>query len=202
MKLTRHIRRWGIGVLALCVLVACSPPQEPARHAVQNVDTAVSAVATQGQEYLPEQFASLQQRASALKAAYDRGDYKQVLADAPTLLNDLQALGAAAAARNAAAMKVLEEEWKALAASIPDLLGAVQDRIDTLSNNKKDAAKVDLGGARASMNGVDEQWSKAQETYTAGDLTAAVKDARGVKNRAEAAARSLKLSFPDAPSPR
>src|SRR3974390_2189723 len=104
-----------------------------------SVEAGMSEVAASGRQYLPEQFAALQQRAAALKSAYDGGDFKQVLSDAPTLLNDVQALGAAAAARKAAAMKVLEEEWKALAASVPELLGAVQDRIDNLSANRKDA---------------------------------------------------------------
>ena len=60
---------------------------------------------------------------------------------------------------------------------------------------------MDLAGAKAGMNGIDEEWSRAQETYTAGDLPTAVEDARVVKSRAEAAARSLKLSFPDAGAP-
>ena len=195
---TRAHRRFGIGLMTVLLLAACSQPREPARHAVENVEAGMNDVAASGRQYLPEQFAALQQRAAALKSAYDSGDFKQVLSDAPTLLNDVQALGAAAAARRAAAMKVLEEEWKALAASVPELLGTVQDRIDSLSTDKKGAAKVDLSAAKANMAGIDEQWSKAQETYSSGDLPAAVEDARGVKRHAEAAARSLKLSFPDA----
>jgi hypothetical protein len=162
---------------------------------VENVDVAVSAVSAPAQKYLPEQFTALQVRANALKASFDKGDYKQVLADAPTLLNDTQALGAAAAAKEDQVLKSLAAAWTGLAASIPDMVATVQARIDVLSANKKDAAKVNLPAAKASMADVSALWSKAQDAFTAGHLESAVTAARDVQSKVEAAATSIKLEI-------
>jgi hypothetical protein len=196
-QLRGQLRGMGAALIAACALVACSNPQEPARHAVESVQSALNDAAAPSQTFLPEQLAALRKRSTDLKSAYDHGDFKQVLNDAPTLLNDIQAMSAAAAARKAAADKVLAGEWKILAGSIPDRLSAVQDRLDTLGTDKKEAAKVDVGGAKASLAGVDEQWSQAQEAFNAGDLNAAVDAAHAVQHRIDAAARSLKLSLPE-----
>jgi len=197
MKFMRLYRSYSAGLVAV-LLIACGNLQDPARHAVENVDAAVSAVAASGQKYQPEQFTALQVRATALKASFDKGDYKQVLADAPTLLNDAQALGAAAAAKEDKLLKSLAGEWSALAASVPDKIAAVQARIDVLSTNKKDAAKFNLPAAKASMADVGELWSKAQDAFSAGHLEAAVSAARNVQSKVEATATSLKLELPTA----
>jgi hypothetical protein len=164
---------------------------------VENVQSALDATAVQAQQFVPEQFKAMQARSASLKASYDHGDFKQVLNDAPTLLNDIQAVSATAAARRSAADKVLSGEWEILAGSIPDRLSAVQDRLDALGNDKKEAAKVDVAGARANLAGLDEQWTQAQEAFNAGDLNAAVAAAHAVQKHIDAAAKSLKLALPE-----
>jgi hypothetical protein len=198
MKLLQQLRVFCVGVMAVLLVAACGNPKDPAKHAVENVNAAVSVVSVPARKYLPEQFAALQVRVSTLTASYDKGDYKQVLADAPTLLNDTQALGAAAAAKEAQAMKGMASEWTGLTATIPGMIATVQDRIDALSRNKKDAAKVDFPAAKASMADVDAMWSRAQDAFAAGHLEAAVIAARRVREKTEAAATSLKLSLPAA----
>jgi hypothetical protein len=193
----RWFRGFGAALIAACALGSCGNPQEPAQHAVENVQSALDATAVQAQQFVPEQFKAMQARASSLKASYDHGDYKQVLNDAPTLLNDIQAVSATAAARRSAADKVLSGEWEILAGSIPDRLSAVQDRLDALGNDKKEAARVDVAGAHAALAGVDEQWSQAQEAFNAGKLNAAVEAAHAVQKHIDAAARALKLTLPE-----
>ncbi|HEX4377750.1 MAG TPA: hypothetical protein VHZ99_11430 [Steroidobacteraceae bacterium] len=193
----RSLRAVSAVLMAISVLTACGSPQEPARHAVEEAQSALASSAPQANRFVPDRFATMQGRTASLQASYDHGDFKQVLNDAPTLLNDIQAMRAAASARQAAADKVLAGEWDVLAGSIPGRLSTVQERIDALGTDKKEAAKVDVNGARASLNGVDEQWSHAQEVFNAGDLTAAVEAARGVQQRIDAAAKSLKLALPE-----
>lgn len=182
--------------IAAIILSACSGSQEPAKQALEGVQSAVAAVAPQAQKYLPDQFAPLQIRATALQESFGRGDFKQVLADAPGLINDAQALGAAAAAKKDTFVKTLTVEWTALSASIPDMLAAVQARVDTLSQSKKQAAGIDLPAAKAAMTEASDLWSKAQEAFTAGDVETAVGKAREVQGKIEAAAAALKLSLP------
>jgi hypothetical protein len=198
MEMMRSVRGLVAVLTAASTLVACGNPQEPARHAVENAQAALQASAGQATRFTPEQFATMQGRESALEASYDHGDFRQVLSDAPTLLNDIQSMSATASARKGAAEKVLSGEWEVLASSIPDRLSAVQDRIDALSSDRKEAARVDVAGARASLVGLDEQWSHAQEAFNAGDLTAAVDAAHAVQQHLDAAARSLKLPLPEA----
>jgi hypothetical protein len=189
------IRTCMVTVAAMLLVAGCSK-QAPAQHAVESVSTALTDISASAQKYQPEQFAALQVRVTSLKASFDAGNYQQVLADAPTLLNDTQALGAAAAARKDQQTKILSVEWTALAASIPDSMASVQAQIDTLSQSKKDAAKVDLRGAKASMANVDALWSKAQESFTVGDLDTAVNCAKDVQSKTYAAAAAIKLTLP------
>jgi hypothetical protein len=196
MMTTAQLFRSCVATLAATLVIAGCSKQEPARHAVESVDTAIAAVSGAGQKYQPEPFAALQVREKDLKVSFDKGDYKQVLANAPTLLNDTQALGAFATAKKDQQMKTFAGEWTGLVASVPDMVAAVQARIDTLSKNKKDAAKVDLPAAKASMADVDALWSRAQESFTIGDLEAAVSTAKDVQSKTETAATSLKLALP------
>jgi hypothetical protein len=195
MITAKLIQTCVVAVAAMLVITGCSK-QAPAQHAVESVSTAVAGVSAAAQKYQPEQFAALQLRVSSLKASFEAGNYQQVLADAPTLLNDTQALGAAAAAKKDQLTKMLSVQWSGLAASIPDRVATVQAQIDTLSKSKKEAAKVDLRAAKASMDDVDALWSKAQESFTAGDLETAVNCAKDVQSKTEAAAVALKLTLP------
>ena len=197
MNFVQQFRGFGLGLMAGFFVAACGNSQDAATHAMENVAAAVTVVAPPAQKYLPEQLTVLQARVSTLKASYDKGDYKQVLDDAPTLLNDTQALGAAAAAKEDQVMKGLASEWTGLTASIPERIAAVEDRIDTVSKNKNDAAKVNLPAAKAGIADADALWSKAQEAFATGHLESAVNIARDVQERTEAAATSLKLALPN-----
>jgi hypothetical protein len=197
--ITAKLLRTGVATLvATFVIVGCSK-QAPARHAVESVTTAVADVSAAARKYEPEQLAALQVREQSLQAAFAAGNYQQVLADAPTLLNDTQALGAVVAAKKDQAVRTLSGEWTRLIASVPDNLATVQAQIDTLSKSKKDAAKVNLPAARSDMTDVDALWSKAQESFTTGDLESAVSAAKEVQHRTEAAAAALKLTLPSPP---
>jgi hypothetical protein len=204
MNIAKQIRGYGVSFTAAVMLAACGSQQEPAGHAVENVTTAIGTVGPQVQKYMPDQYAALQARVTSLRAAFDKGDYRQVLTDAPTLMNDIQGLGAVATAKKSQKARNLAEQWPRLTASIPDSIAAVQARIDVLSKNKKDAAKVDLPAAQASMTQVSTLWSKAQEAFTARDLETATDSAKEAQAKIAAAAVSLKFTLPHptpAPAP-
>jgi hypothetical protein len=200
MERARKIRQFGLALLSAIAIVACSHAQDSAQHALEGVQSAVTAIAPQAQKYLPDQFATLQTKATNLKTSFEHGDFKQVLADAPGLVNEAQALGAAAAAKKDQIVKSLSAKWPALAASIPDMLAAVQARIDTLAKNKKRPAGVDLNAARTDMAEAQNLWSKAQEAFTPGDVETAVNAAKEAQGKIEAAGAALKLSLPAATS--
>jgi len=200
MSIAKRFGGYAVLSIAALAIAACSNLQDPAKHAVESVDAAVSSAAPTAQKYRPEQFAALQVRVASLKASFDKGDYNRVLADAPTLLNDIQALAAIAAAKKEQIRRNLVGVWPKLSASMPASIAAVQARIDALSKNKRDAAKVDLPSAKASMADAGALWSKAQDSFTAGDIETAVDTAKEVQNKIDAAAASLKFTLPSAPA--
>jgi hypothetical protein len=182
--------------LAIAIATACSNSKEPARHALEAVHSAVTAVAPQALRYLPDQFSSLKTQEDQLQVWFDEGDFKQVLADAPALLNATQALSATAAAKKGQIVKAMTVQWAALAESIPDSLAAVQARIDVLAKNKKQPAGVDLAAARASMADAPTLWDQAQQSVASGDVEAAVENAQKVQSRIQSAATALKFPLP------
>jgi hypothetical protein len=131
-----------------------------------------------------------------LKDAFDKGNYQQVLNDAPTLMNDIGQLSAVAAARKSQRVKNLTQQWPKLTASIPDQMAAVQARVDVLVKNKKEAAKVDLPAAQASMADAGTLWAKAQQSASGGDIEAAADAAKEVQTKIESAATAIKFVMP------
>ena len=193
---SKHIRGYALSLFAALALAACSNQQEPARHALDSINVALSSVGQSVQKYMPEQYAALQARASALKAALDKGNYQQVLDQAPTLMNDIQQMGAVATAKKSQRVRTMSEQWPRFSATIPDTIAAVQARIDVLVKNKKEAAKVDLPTAQAAMADVNTLWGRAQQAFSAGDPETAGETTREVQKKLEAAAAAIKFTLP------
>jgi hypothetical protein len=196
MIFAKQIRGYAMSLLAAAMLAACSSQQEPATHALDSINVAISSVGQSVQKYMPDQYAALQARAGALKTALDKGDYRQVLDQAPTLMNDIQQMGAVAAAKKAQRVKTLTEQWPRFTAYIPDMISAVQARIDVLAKNKKEAAKVDLPAAQAAMADVNALWPRAQQAFSAGDPETAGETTKEVQKKIDAAAAAIKFTLP------
>jgi hypothetical protein len=196
MNFAKQIHRYAVSFIAAVVVAACSSQQEPARHAVDTINVALSSVGQSVQKYMPDQYAALQARAASLKDSVDKGNYQQVLDAAPTLMNDIQQMGAVAAAKKAQRVKTMSEQWPRFTAYIPDTIAAVQARIDVLTKNKKDAAKVDLPTAQADMTDVNTLWSRAQQAFSAGDAETAGETVGEVQNKLKAAAAAINFTLP------
>ncbi|HWW19736.1 MAG TPA: hypothetical protein VNZ06_02930, partial [Steroidobacteraceae bacterium] len=87
-------------------------------------------------------------------------------------------------------------QWPKFTAYIPDLISAVQARIDVLAKNKKEAAKVDLPTAQADMADVNTLWARAQQAFTGGDPETAGETTREVEKKINAAAAAIKFTLP------
>src|SRR5580658_3892058 len=77
------------GFLALCsvaiLFVACVNQMEPAKNALDNINSTLSAVSADAQKYIPEQYAQAQGKVAALTASYEKKDYAAVIAGAPAV---------------------------------------------------------------------------------------------------------------------
>jgi hypothetical protein len=139
---------------------------------------------------------------STLKASFDKQEYAAVVSGAPAVLAAAQSLATAAAEKKDDALKVLNDQWTALAGSVPGYLTAIQIHIDFLAKktNKKAAAGIDLDRAKSGLSDAMSLWSKAQAAFATGNLEEAVKTAQDVKSMAEPIASSLKFDLAAPPA--
>jgi hypothetical protein len=186
------------GFLTLCsvaiLCVACANQMEPAKNALDNINSTLSSASADAQKYVPDQFAQAQGEVATLAAAYDKKDYAAVVARAPAVLTDVKGLTTAAAAKKDEMEKALGNEWRSLSASVPQSLSAVQGRVDELSKTKRVPKGVDLGAAKSGLADATSAWGKAQEAFKSGNPADAVTAAKDAQGKLASAAAALKLS--------
>jgi hypothetical protein len=204
MQRSYRIGRLGFLSLIAIIFAACAGQKEPAEKLMGEIHASVAAASPEAAKYIPEQLMAVQTQLSALKASFDKQDYAAVVSGAPAVLAAAQSLATAAAEKKDASLKALNDQWTALAGSVPGYLTAIQNRMDFLAKkaNKKAAAGMDLDGAKSGLSDAMSLWSKAQAAFATSNLDEAVKTAQDVKSKAEAVASSLKfdLSAPPARS--
>jgi hypothetical protein len=187
------------GFLTLCsiavLFVACANQMEPAKNALDNINATLSSVSADAQKYVPDQFAEAQTKVAALTSSFEKKDYAAVVAGAPAVLAEVNGLSGAAAAKKDEMVKALGNEWRSLAASVPQSLGAVQTRIDALSKTKHVPKDVDLGAAKSGLADANSAWDKAQEAFKAGNPSDAVTAAKDAQGKVASAAAALKLNL-------
>ncbi|MGA2187031.1 MAG: hypothetical protein ABSH33_00790 [Steroidobacteraceae bacterium] len=192
--------------LAVMLLAGCASQMEPAQRSISDIEAVVSTASGEAAKYVPDQLSNVQGKLQALKASFDKQDYAAVLAGAPAVLGEAQGLAGAAAAKKDELMRELNEQWSALAATLPDSMTAIQGRLDLLgkASSRKLAAGIDLDAARTSLSNTVSLWSKAQAAFATGNLTEAVATAKTVGADLEALTSTLKMdpAAPAAPTKR
>jgi len=184
------------GFLTFCsvavLFAACVNQMEPAKNALDNINATLNSVSADAQKYVPDQFAQAQSKAAALTASFEKKDYATVLARAPGVLAEVSGLAGAAAAKKDEMVKAVGNEWRSLAASVPQSLSAVQSRIDDFSKTKKVPKGVDLSAAKSALADATSAWDKAKDAFKSGnpeDAVTAGKDAQGKLASASAAVK-------------
>jgi hypothetical protein len=193
----QHIGQFAFVSLIALVLAACSGQKEPAQKSITEIQATVTSAADEAAKYIPDQLMDVQSKLGELRAAFDRKDYAAVVSGAPAVLGAAQSLATAAAAKKDQVLKALNDQWTALAGSVPEYMTAIQNRIDFLGKklNKKAAAGIDLDAAKSGLSDAMSLWSKAQAAFAAGNLDEAVSTAQSVKTKVEPLAAALKLKL-------
>lgn len=188
--------RWPL--LVLLSLGACSSGRAPAERLLADIDAAVLAAGPDAVKYVPEQVQDVEAKLGKLELEYERGDYRAVLEEAPAVLAEAQQLSAAAAGRKSAVSEDLAKQWSVLAAAVTADLGAIEQRLDFLSDprHRKLASGFDLEAARSGLATATSLWSKAQGAFANNNLEEAVPAAREVRSRLERLAASLAVDLP------
>jgi hypothetical protein len=198
MRMVHRVSHYALISMAAIIMAACAGQKQPAQKLIGDIEATVTAASTEAAKYVPDQLADVQGKLGGLKTSFDKQDYAAVVTGAPAVLGAAKNLAMAAAAKKDEILKALNDQWTALAASLPAAVTAVQSRIDLLSkkSSKKQAAGIDLDGAKAGVGDATSLWSKAQAAFAAGNLDEAVSTAKDVKAKIEALAASLKMDLP------
>ena len=193
----RRFRQPAFICLAAILLAACGQ-REPAQKMLNDIDAAVSAASTEAAKYVPERLIDVQTKLGDLKSAFNRQDYKAVVAAAPPVLLEAQGLASEAAAKKAEVMRALNDQWASLSAAVPGSITAIHDRIDLLSkkSSRKMAKGIDLNAAKSDLDDATSLWSKAQGAFGNGNMDEAVKAAKDAKAKLDALATTLKVNPP------
>jgi len=184
-------------LLATLVLAACANQMEPAKKAIADVEAAVAAVGGDAAKYVPDQLGSVNQKLTELKAAFDKKDYKAVLAGAPALLADAKGLADAAAAQKTEYMNKLSGDWTSMSAALPQAVAAIESRVGMLSKSKKlpdGITKDTLAMAQSGLDQAKTTWGEATAAFGAGNVEEAVAKASAVKARADEIMAALGMS--------
>jgi hypothetical protein len=197
MQFFQRASRCAVLSIATLLVAACAGQKEPAGKLLGDIDATVMAASGEAAKYIPDQLADVQSKLGALKADYDKQDYAGIVTQGPAVLSAAQGLATAAAAKKDEILKVLSDEWTALAGALPGYAVAIQSRIDLLSkkSSKKMAVGIDLDAAKAAVSDATALWSKAQAAFAASNLQEAVTTAQDVKAKLVALAASLKLDL-------
>jgi hypothetical protein len=194
MKSIQRVR----GFLTFCSVaiffVACVNQAEPAKNALDNINSILKSVSADAQKYVPDQFAQAQSDAAALSASFEKKDYAAVIAGAPRVVTEANGLAGAAAAKRDEMVKALGNEWRSLAASVPQSLSAVQSKIDDLSKTKRIPKGVDLAAAKSGLADAHAAWDKAQDAFKAGNPADAVSAGKDAQGKIASASAALKLT--------
>lgn len=179
--------RFLAALVASLALVACANQMEPAKKAIADVEAAVAAAGADAQTYVPDLLGGVNQKLADLKAAYDRKDYKAVLAGAPAVLTEAQGLAGAAAAKKQEITAALGAQWTGFSTDLPQQVAAIESRLGMLNKSRKlpdGVTKDTLAAANAGLDEAKRMWGEATSAFAAGDLQKAVDTANGVKAKA------------------
>jgi hypothetical protein len=197
MKSRQWLRSFVAFAVAALLIAGCANQKEPAQKAIADIEAAVAAAGEDATKYVPDDVRAVTDQVANLKAQFDKKDYKGVLAAAPGVLSQAQALASSAAAKKAEAMDALNAEWGSLASSVPQAVAAVQSRVDILSKSKKLPQNVDkatLAAAKTGVSEVNTLWTQATAAQSSGNIEQAVGLARQAKEKTDGLLASLGMT--------
>lgn len=164
--------------------------------AIKATDTAFNAVKDEALRYVPDQVPSIETAMNNVHDEFTKGNYQQAMADAKALLDKVNGLKDAAAAKKAEMTKA----WEGMA-GMPQVVEAIQSRVDILSQAKKlprGMTTDSFGAAKAGLDTIKSGWAEATNAAGAGNMMEAVAKATPLKAKAAEVMTALGMTVPDA----
>ncbi|MFI4880085.1 MAG: hypothetical protein ACHQD6_06420 [Steroidobacterales bacterium] len=191
---------WLLASLAALIMVGCAGQKEPAEKALASAQSALANIHDTAQKYAPDQLLAVETQLAGVKDSLAKGDYKGVLAAAPALGTAISGLKDTADAKQKdteAAASQAKDAWGPLSTDTPNMVAAIQSRVDILSKSHHLPAGVTKDGLAAAKSGLDAMkagWTDASNAAASGDFTTAVGKAQAIKAQAADIMKSLGMS--------
>ena len=191
---------WLLASLAALILVGCAGQKEPAEKALASAQAALATIHDAAQKYAPDQLQAVETQLAGVKDSLAKGDYQGVLAAAPALNTAISTLKDTADAKMKdaeAAAAQAKDAWGPLSTDVPNMVAAIQSRVDVLSKSHhlpKGVSKDGLAAAKSGLDSMKAAWSDASNSAAAGDFVSAVSKAQAMKAQAADIMKSLGMS--------
>jgi hypothetical protein len=180
---------WLALLVAALMLAACASQEEPATKAVADIEASLSAVREDAAKYSADQLQQVEAGLASLRDSLAKKDYKAVLAAAPAVSAQLASLQQTVDTKRQealAAMAAASEQWKVLSTELPDMINAIQSRVDILGQSKKLPKNLKPESFQAAKDGLEwmkTTWAEATAKFGSGDPVDAVFKAQTVKEK-------------------
>lgn len=169
--------------VGMLMLVSCGGQKGPAELAIKSAEEAVNTAKVEAEKYVPDQMAELNNALATVKDKFAKGDYGAVVTEAPSLVGKAKEVLAAAMAKKDELMK----NWTDLSQGVPGMLEAIQGKVDSLTKSVKLPAGLTaekFEEVKTTFTSAKEDWTKALESFKAGNYADAVSVAGSVKEKA------------------
>lgn len=177
-------------LVAVAVLAAgCASQKEPATKVVRDTEASINAVRQDAAIYAGPELKQAEAALLSLQEQLAKGDYKGVVAAAPAMTSQVATLQQTVSTRKAetqAAMAAASEQWKSLSAEVPDMLTAIQSRVDMLSQSRrlpKNLTTQSFQAAKEGLESMQTTWAEATSAFGSGQPNDAVAKGQAVKDK-------------------
>lgn len=188
---------------ALAILLlfasACANYREPAQAAINEAGTALQNIAADAQKYAPDQYRAVADQLESAKSTFAKGDYKAALAAARDLPGKVTELASTTTAAKDQAVAALKDEWNSLSGDIPQMVEAIQSRVDMLSKSRKLPKNIDQASFDAAKSGLEsmkQDWTAATQASGAGNVEEAVARVKSAQQKGNEVLGLLKMQPP------
>ena len=182
-----QISRFVLALLAASVLATgCAKQRAPATKAVEAIEHSLADVRDDAAKYAPDGLKGVESQLARLKTSLDAKEYDNVLAGTPQLEKAVASLKDAVESGKQharAALASAKTEWSTLNTEVPQMVQAIQNRVDELSKKKIrfKVSKDELATAKTDLEWMKSEWAEATAASNAGRITAAAEKAKAIK---------------------
>ena len=173
------------------MLVGCASQKEPAEKALAQIESSVEEFRADAEKYALDELQGVDESIARLKNSVANKDYSSVVRAAPALNSTISVLRETVATKKAdaeALMAAAQAEWSDLSAKVPQMVQAIQTKVDALNKSRKlpkDMDRATWESVKTEFETMKTDWTDATAQFASGEAGEAVRKARDVKTKGD-----------------